>query len=1152
MIGLISMLGSDILCETVGGRPSTPVRIPLTTATVTQWRQWSDEYRHAVSTDDPPMLFRLGKQIFAWLNEAQWATAWAKAPGPRLLEIGVDETESPAAAALLSLPWELLAQAHDFLAGDPAQPFVVYRSIGKGRTSLPAQPEHRDLAVLFMAASPTGQQELDYEAEEGGMLQATEHLPMQLVVEESGCPDFCKERLAQDGPFEAVHLSCHGDLLADGTPALALETPEGDLALTRPGDFATLLGEKKPTLVFLSACRTAESRRGTAVTVSEPFVRALIRAGVANALGWDGSVYDEDAIRFARTFYGELAGYATVPFAAAVARGDLLRAHRADVRHGRHWHLARVYAGPGGAGACCEAKRPKRRLRKDAGFREFLDKANHRVPVATAQHFVGRRVEAQQILRAFRNGEKAGVLLYGIGNLGKSSLAARIANRLPKHQTVVVYERYDALAIFEQLLRAVPGRDRAMWEQRWRQPMLENGALLADALEELLEGPFDAEPILLIIDDLEQILAAPQPEQTLTPLNDAPGNRDAWRTSLAAVLRAFAAVDSPSRLLLTSRYRFTLPDGHGRDLADRLLALQLRPMRTREQHKQWRAATRAAEAGLGTPPRQAAPAPAAVEPLAQQALALAAGNPGLQEILCRPLLAGEVVTAEAAMAAVDHWKTSGQLPQEENAAQEFFRRLAFASYEHALTDAQRTQLRAATLFAEGLPVPLAALAAVGHALGVADPPTALLRLVNLGLVDGWGQRAGEMHAAANPLARPLAGAPLTLDEAAALAQAALPPLHQAWQAADGDFPVDHRAVEASRLALLTTVSAALLEAAAYPAGLYLFRTEHNAGAALALLLPALARIEAQGAAARPGFLRLAADCAGRIGETTLQIALLEQGLALASSDRRAMAQLAAAHAEATLARDGAERALERLHQAVAVFEEVDDVRERAVTLGQIADILQQRGQTDEALRIRREEELPVYERLNDVRSRAVTMGKIADILQQRGQTDEALRIRYEEELPVYERLNDVPSRAVTMGQIADILQQRGQTDEALRIHLEERLPVAQRMHDLASLAHIRFCCAQIRLQQSGWQSAAAQTIVDELAESFALFSKLQRVDGVAAVGWLLGQVLAALGLPAEAYAVLDDAAAAFARLQQAAQVAQIRELQARLQPGGDG
>jgi len=66
-------------------------------------------------------------------------------------------------------------------------------------------------------------------------------------------------------------------------------------------------------------------------------------------------------------------------------------------------------------------------------------------------------------------------------------------------------------------------------------------------------------------------------------------------------------------------------------------------------------------------------------------------------------------------------------------------------------------------------------------------------------------------------------------------------------------------------------------------------------------------------------------------------------------------------------------------------------------------------------------------RLGDVRSRAVTMGQIADILQARGQLDEALKIRTDEELPVYERLGDVRIARHDDGPIADILQARGQT-----------------------------------------------------------------------------------------------------------------------------
>ena len=140
--------------------------------------------------------------------------------------------------------------------------------------------------------------------------------------------------------------------------------------------------------------------------------------------------------------------------------------------------------------------------------------------------------------------------------------------------------------------------------------------------------------------------------------------------------------------------------------------------------------------------------------------------------------------------------------------------------------------------------------------------------------------------------------------------------------------------------------------------------------------------------------------------------------------------------------DEAEQLLTEVVGSVRVT--LGDVRARAVTMGQIADILQARGQLDEALKIRNEEELPVYQRLGDVRSRAVTMGKIADMLQARGQLDEALKIRTEEQLPVFERLGDVRERAVTMGKIADILQARGHSTRRSK-SADETLPVLQRL-----------------------------------------------------------------------------------------------------------
>ena len=53
---------------------------------------------------------------------------------------------------------------------------------------------------------------------------------------------------------------------------------------------------------------------------------------------------------------------------------------------------------------------------------------------------------------------------------------------------------------------------------------------------------------------------------------------------------------------------------------------------------------------------------------------------------------------------------------------------------------------------------------------------------------------------------------------------------------------------------------------------------------------------------------------------------------------------------------------------------------RLTLLDEMAALEQRLGRLDEALRIRREDELPVYERLGDVRSAALTRGKIATTL----------------------------------------------------------------------------------------------------------------------------------------------------------------------------
>ena len=80
--------------------------------------------------------------------------------------------------------------------------------------------------------------------------------------------------------------------------------------------------------------------------------------------------------------------------------------------------------------------------------------------------------------------------------------------------------------------------------------------------------------------------------------------------------------------------------------------------------------------------------------------------------------------------------------------------------------------------------------------------------------------------------------------------------------------------------------------------------------------------------------------------------------------------------------------------------------------------------------------MPNYKELGDLDQIAITQGKIADILEARGHLDEALRIRREEELPVYERLGNARELAVTQVKIAMHLlrhsDQRGEAETLLR------------------------------------------------------------------------------------------------------------------------
>lgn len=678
---------------------------------------------------------------------------------------------------------------------------------------------------------------LNFEVEEAAILKATEDLQLSLFVEESGCPDELKKRNRRGENPDCYHFSCHGTHLSEeevrrypgagakAGPTLVMETYEGDAAFVSPSGLTQIWEgcSSPPKLVFLSACRTAE----TLDNHRDAFTQRLLKA-VPNVIGWAGSVYDRDATQFARDFYRELAGFRTVTMAAALARRNLLQTGNNDNMpkgSGDHWHLARVWVGNGGGGALCKSEGTKRSLPRDAGFNAFLDKGQQRSPVAGPLTFVGRRRLTQDALKSIKKNEKIGLVLLGMGRHGKSSLAARIANRLSFPKEVVIYNNYDARMILLQLSEAIDPDKRQTFLQQWSGEITENPKNLALAIEHLLSTSFKASALLLIIDDFEQVLEPPNKDRDISRLRSDYG----WRDAMMSVFAAFNKNRGNSRLLITSRYDFTAIDDHGNDLAQSFDKISLPTFSAQEREAQWQAEVNVRLLSSETDVRKAAlliTRHPDYPKIKERILRVTGGNPGLQDLLTKPLLSNELDAAKGALDAVETYlKNPTDFQGDQNKVVDFFRNIALNSLKAALTPQQETFLRAISIVGDGvwpdtvnalahaaldlyqsvksIPVPDAVLDGIGAAAGVTETKSSRQRGVGLGLIDVYAKSLSggtSVQYLLNPLARPHLK-PLDSAERWSLAQAAEPLLKEHWANNSDNWPKDERSVEAFRLTL---------------------------------------------------------------------------------------------------------------------------------------------------------------------------------------------------------------------------------------------------------------------------------------------------------------------------------------------------------------
>jgi tetratricopeptide (TPR) repeat protein len=531
-----------------------------------------------------------------------------------VLELGLEVAEP----GLADLPWEALQipEPSGEVADIGGSPLALHRNVAlyrqvAGQGTSPAHKVKGPLRLLVAIASPEtgGGELLDYEAELARIVAAVEPARKKgqayVRVLNEGSLAAINTALSEDREgFHILHLSCHAQ-----PGELVLETADGDADLA---GVARLLEEGVPAgadlpMVVLSGCSTglaARQRRlhpGSGATVLAPpedqrlkqeqgnagnvaggegalasFAAGLIEAGVPQVLAMQAPVSDRYATNLCAELYHHLATDASPdPLLALAEARRLAERKRLDLpadsprRGPAEWTTPALLA-RGLRLPLFNRDEPAGPVRPPQA--PVLAEG---VVVRDVGEFVGRRREVREARRALA-GQKAGLVVHGIGGVGKSTLAAEVLRSLGDDAGLVV-SRAGQLSVDDVLKEvgarlqqassgSVSGEDLAQaalilragdveWADRWR-------LLVEQILPEL--------PMIVLLDNFED------------NLHETGG--EGWQVrdpELAEFLAGWVRRPGQSRLLFTSRYPFTLPKAAQRRLAD----LHLGPLSVAETSK---------------------------------------------------------------------------------------------------------------------------------------------------------------------------------------------------------------------------------------------------------------------------------------------------------------------------------------------------------------------------------------------------------------------------------------------------------------------------------------------------------------------------------------------------------------------------------------
>jgi CHAT domain-containing protein len=507
-----------------------------------------------------PDLVNIGQQLFIFLDsQARYLTRAIENCQEDGLILAIDTGNGHETGTRLShLPWEVLHDGRSFLI-DQSAPYIVPLRWTNSRVKS-RELQNRALRVLFMATSPEPAIEpiLQFELEEAQILETTKEIPLYLQVEESGCLDELNQlwKRYQQDYFDIFHLTGHASINQTDKnhsfPYFVTENLDGTRRNVTAKEIAKALYPRFPQLIFLSGCRTAQdSNEGTFPSMAQE----LINQGMRAVVGWGYPVTDISAIKAASTLYAELAaGY------------DLAQAIHSTYRELREdnipdWHFFRLYIrGEYPNGLVLTQNSLTFQTTHNLKIEDLFFDPNHpnSPRVVARENFVGRRRSLQRCLKYLRN--PSGILIHGMGGVGKTTLAQRLLERLTAYGIFFHHQPQESDKYYDVVFNhRHTDPDKLI---RSLQDIASNQGL------ELLKGdlPFDKkltnffkfglesprQSFIFVLDDFEVNLEPNANDEYIL-------KSDAVRT-LSPLLEVIRKNGLNHRVIITCRYNFTLPD----------------------------------------------------------------------------------------------------------------------------------------------------------------------------------------------------------------------------------------------------------------------------------------------------------------------------------------------------------------------------------------------------------------------------------------------------------------------------------------------------------------------------------------------------------------------------------------------------------------